>query len=179
IPIRAQIYAVGPEQHVVGIVVHHIAFDGWSMAPMVRDVGVAYASRCAGQAPGWAPLAVQYADYTLWQRDWLGEESDPDSVIAAQLAYWREELADLPEVVSLPTDKPRPALPSYRGDQVELRIDPQLWAGVKAVAAAHNATVSMVLQAVLAVVLHRAGAGEDVVMGSPIAGRLDEALDDL
>ena len=116
IPIRAQIYAVGPEQYVLGIVVHHIAFDGWSMAPMVRDVAEAYAARRQGQAPGWAPLPVQYVDYTLWQQDWLGVESDPDSVIAGQLAYWRQELAGLPEVVSLPTDRPRPAVPSYRGD---------------------------------------------------------------
>ena len=88
-------------------------------------------------------------------------------------------MADLPEVVSLPADRARPPVPSYRGDAVEVRIDPPVWAGVKAVAAAHNATASMVLQAVMAVVLHRAGAGEDVVMGSPIAGRLDAALDDL
>ena len=179
IPIRAQIYAVGPEQHVVGIVVHHIAFDGWSLAPMVRDVGEAYRVRRRGRAPGWAPLPVQYVDYTLWQREWLGAESDPDSVIAGQLAYWRQELADLPEVVSLPADRARPPVPSYRGDGVQVRIDPPVWAGVKALAAAHNATASMVLQAVMAVVLHRAGAGEDVVMGTPIAGRLDAALDDL
>ena len=179
IPIRAQIYAVGPEQYVVGIVVHHIAFDGWSLAPMVRDVGEAYRARRQGRAPGWAPLAVQYVDYTLWQQEWLGAESDPDSVIAGQLAYWRQELADLPEVVSLPADRARPPVPSYRGDGVEVRIDPPVWAGVKAVAAAHNATASMVLQAVMAVVLHRVGAGEDVVMGTPIAGRLDAALDDL
>ena len=179
IPIRAQIYAVGPEQYVVGVVVHHIAFDGWSLAPMVRDLGVAYASRCAGRAPGWAPLAVQYVDYTLWQQEWLGAESDPDSVIAGQLAYWRQQLADLPEVVSLPTDRARPPVPSYRGDEVDVRIDPRAWAGVKAVAAAHNATVSMVLQAVMAVVLHRVGVGEDVAMGTPIAGRLDAALDEL
>ena len=82
-------------------------------------------------------------------------------------------MADLPEVVSLPTDRARPPVPSYRGDGVEVRIDPQVWAGVKALAAAHNATASMVLQAVMAVLLHRAGAGEDVVMGTPIAGRLD------
>ena len=179
IPIRAQIYSVGPEQHVVGIVVHHIAFDGWSLAPMVRDMGEAYRARRQGRAPQWAPLAVQYVDYTLWQQEWLGEESDPDSVIAGQLAYWRQELADLPEVVSLPTDRARPPVPSYRGDEVGVRIDPPVWAGVKAVAAAHNATASMVLQAVMAVVLHRAGAGEDVVLGAPIAGRLDQALDDL
>ena len=139
----------------------------------------AYQARRQGQAPQWAPLAVQYVDYTLWQQEWLGAESDPDSVIAGQLRYWRQELADLPEVVSLPADRARPPVPSYRGDGVEVRIDPQLWAGVKALAAAHNATASMVLQAVMAVVLHRVGAGEDVVMGTPIAGRLDQALDDL
>ncbi|RAV13514.1 non-ribosomal peptide synthetase [Mycolicibacterium sp. GF69] len=179
IPLRAQVYAVGPNQHVLGIVVHHIAFDGWSFAPMVRDVAEAYRARRQGQEPGWSPLAVQYADYTLWQQDWLGVESDPDSVIAAQLGYWRAELAGLPEVASLPADRPRPAVPSYRGGGVELRIDAPLWAEVKALAAAHKTTASMVMQAVLAVVLHRAGAGDDVVMGSPIAGRSDAALDDL
>ena len=179
IPIRAQIYSVGPEQHVVGIVVHHIAFDGWSLAPMVRDVAEAYQARRQAKDPQWSPLAVQYVDYTLWQHEWLGAESDPDSVISGQLQYWRHELADLPEVVSLPADRPRPPVPSYRGDAVDVRIDPQVWAGVKALAAAHNATASMVLQAVMAVLLHRAGAGEDVAMGTPIAGRLDAALDDL
>ncbi|ORA07381.1 non-ribosomal peptide synthetase, partial [Mycobacterium arosiense] len=179
IPIRARIYAVGPERHVVGIVVHHIAFDGWSLAPMARDIGAAYRARRRGRVPQWAPLPVQYADYTLWQRDWLGSESDPDSVIAGQLAYWRQQLADLPEVVSLPADRARPPVASYRGDEVELRIDAQTWAGVKALAAAHNATVSMVLQAAMVVVLQRVGAGEDVVMGAPIAGRMDAALDEL
>ncbi|MGV0071431.1 amino acid adenylation domain-containing protein, partial [Mycobacterium colombiense] len=179
IPIRAQIYAVGPEQHVVGIVVHHIAFDGWSLAPMARDIGEAYRARRQGRAPQLAPLPVQYADYTLWQRESLGVESDPDSVIAGQLAYWRQELADLPEVVSLPPDRARPPVPSYRGDAVDMQLDPRLWAGIKALAAAHNATASMVLQAAMVVALHRAGAGEDVTMGTPIAGRMDAALDEL
>ena len=179
IPIRAQVYSVGPEQHVVGIVVHHIAFDGWSMAPMVRDMGQAYRARLQGRPPQWAPLPVQYVDYTLWQRQLLGQESEPDSVIAGQLRYWRNGLAGLPEVVSLPLDRPRPPVPSYRGDAVEVRLDPPVWSGVKALAAANNATASMVLQAVAAVVLHRVGACEDVVMGAPIAGRRDEALDDL
>ena len=179
IPIRAQIYSVGPERHVVGFVLHHIAFDGWSIAPMVSDLSEAYRARRQGEAPQWTPLPVQYADYTLWQQDWLGVESDPGSVIAGQLRYWRQELADLPEVVSLPADRAHPPVPSYRGDGVEVRIDPRMWAGVKALAAANNATASMVLQAVLAVLLHRVGVGEDVVLGAPIAGRLDEALDDL
>src|SRR5262249_29614605 len=102
IPIRAQIYAVGPEQYVVGIVVHHIAFDGWSLAPMVRDVAEAYRARRQGQAPGWAPLAVQYVDYTLWQQEWVGAESDPGSVIAGRVGYWRAGVAGLAEGVSVP-----------------------------------------------------------------------------
>ncbi|WP_156628798.1 non-ribosomal peptide synthetase, partial [Mycobacterium sp. 1274756.6] len=179
IPFRAQIYQLEAEQYVLGIVLHHIAFDGWSMVPMVRDVGVAYAARCGGQAPTWEPLPVQYVDYTLWQQNWLGDESDPDSVIATQLAYWRDELAGLPDVVSLPPDRPRPAVSSYGGDRVDVRIDPQTWAGVKALAAAHNATASMVLQAAVAVLLHRVGVGEDIALGTPIAGRQDAALDDL
>ncbi|MGV0785254.1 condensation domain-containing protein, partial [Mycolicibacterium sp. XJ775] len=179
IPIRAQIYSVGPEQYVLGIVLHHIAFDGWSMAPMVKDVGAAYAARCAGKVPAWTPLPVQYADYSLWQREHLGDLEDPGSRIAEQLSYWRKELAGLPEVVSLPTDRPRPPAPSYRGDGVDLRIDPDTWAGIKAVAAEHNVTTSMVLQAVMSVVLHRAGVGEDIALGTPIAGRNDQALQEL
>ncbi|MDV3128650.1 amino acid adenylation domain-containing protein, partial [Mycobacterium sp. 21AC1] len=106
IPVRAKILSLTGDEHVLVIVVHHIAFDGWSLAPMVRDVGVAYTNRAVGQLPDWLPLPVQYADYTLWQHDRLGDESDPASVIAGQLAYWRRELADLPEVVSLPADRP-------------------------------------------------------------------------
>ncbi|MET0453308.1 MAG: amino acid adenylation domain-containing protein, partial [Mycobacterium sp.] len=179
IPLRAQIYSIGPDQYVVAIVVHHIAFDGWSLAPMVRDIAAAYSARRHGSAPDWAPLAVQYADYALWQQDSMGSESDPDSVIARQLRYWCDELAELPALLSLPTDHVRPPMPSYRGDGVDVHIGPDTWAGVKQVAAAHHATPSMVLQAVVAVVLHRVGVGEDVVMGTPIAGRLDASLDDL
>ena len=88
-------------------VVHHIAADGWSMTPLVADLGVAYASRCAGQAPDWAPLAVQYVDYTLWQRAQLGDLDDSDSRIAAQLAYWEQALAGMPERLAVAH---RPAL---------------------------------------------------------------------
>ncbi|WP_231975864.1 condensation domain-containing protein, partial [Mycobacterium sp. E2462] len=111
VPIRAQLFSVGAGQHVLGIVLHHIAFDGWSMAPMVTDMGRAYQARCRNRAPDWVPLPVQYADYALWQRDWLGRESDPDSVLHRQLAYWRQELADVPELISLPTDRARPPAP--------------------------------------------------------------------
>ncbi|OJZ73636.1 hypothetical protein BRW65_11615, partial [Mycobacterium paraffinicum] len=179
IPIRAQIYSTGPGEHVLAIVLHHIAFDGWSLAPMFRDIGVAYANRSAGLAPSWADLPVQYVDYTLWHQELLGDESDPDSVASHQLRYWQSELAGLPEIVSLPADHVRPAEPSYRGAEVDLVIEPTAWAGVKQLAATHNATASMVLQAVMAVLLHRVGVGDDVVLGTPIAGRSDRALSDL
>ncbi|WP_156737677.1 non-ribosomal peptide synthetase, partial [Mycobacterium sp. E735] len=109
----------------------------------------------------------------------LGDESDPDSVIARQLRYWQGELAGLPEIVSLPADRVRPPVPSYGGGEVDLLIEPGVWAGIKQLAATHNATASMVLQAVMAVLLHRVGVGDDVVLGTPIAGRSDRALSDL
>jgi len=179
IPLRVRVFRLSDTEHVVVVVVHHIAFDGWSLAPMVADLGRAYRARAGGGAPEWAPLVVQYADYTLWQREVLGDVEDPGSVIAGQLRYWQQVLADLPEVVSLPPDRARPPVPSYRGDDVDVCVESRVWAGVKRLAAESHATVSMVVQAVAAVVLHRLGMGEDVVMGSAIAGRADAALDEL
>ena len=118
IPLRARLFRVADDEHVLVAVVHHIAADGWSITPLVRDLGVAYASRCAGQAPGWAPLPVQYVDYTLWQRAQLGDLDDSDSRIAAQLAYWEDALAGMPERLQLPTDRPYPPVADYRGATV-------------------------------------------------------------
>ncbi|WP_263990082.1 non-ribosomal peptide synthetase, partial [Mycobacterium conspicuum] len=179
IPIRAQIYSVGPEQHVVGIVVHHIAFDGWSRAPMVRDVGEAYRARTQGRAPEWAPLAVQYVDYTLWQRAQLGDLEDSDSPIAAQLNYWQDALAGMPERLELPTDWPYPAVADYRGGTVEINWPPELQQQIRLLARAHNSTTFMVIQAALAVLLAKVSASTDVAVGFPIAGRRDPALDEL
>ena len=108
IPLHVELFRVADEEHVLVAAVHHIAADGWSISPLVRDLGVAYASRCTGRAPGWAPLPVQYVDYTLWQRAQLGDLADSDSPIAAQLAYWEQALAGLPERLQLPTDRPYP-----------------------------------------------------------------------
>ena len=117
-PLRARLFRVADDEHVLVAVVHHIAADGWSITPLVADLGVAYASRCAGQAPGWAPLPVQYVDYTLWQRAQFGDLADSDSPIAAQLAYWEQALAGMPERLVLPTDRPYPPVADYRGASV-------------------------------------------------------------
>jgi Condensation domain len=160
-------------------VVHHIGADGWSIAPLVADLGVAYASRCAGLAPDWAPLPVQYVDYTLWQRALLGDLADSDSRIAAQLAYWEQALAGLPERLQLPTDRPYPPVADQRGASVVVDWPAELQQRVARVGREHNATSFMVVQAALAVLLAELSASSDVAVGFPIAGRGDPALDEL
>ncbi len=179
VPVRAELLRLGAREHVFALVFHHIASDGWSMAPLWRDIATAYAARRAGEAPQWTPLPVQYADYTLWQQDLLGREDDPDSVLSGQLDYWRTALDGLPDRIELPLDRPHPATATFRGELHTFTWDAGLHAGLADLARESGASVFMVVHAALAALLTRLGAGTDVPIGSPIAGRTDPALDDL
>src|SRR4029077_1737640 len=144
-----------------------------------RDLARAYAARCQGAAPQLPALPVQYADYTLWQQQTLGGETNPDSPIAHQIAFWTKTLEGLPEQLELPTDRPRATVASYRGDTVPLRLERELHGRLLTLARDNQVSLFMVLQAGLAALLSRLGAGTDIPIGSPTAGRTDQALEEL
>ncbi|MFJ2231331.1 amino acid adenylation domain-containing protein, partial [Streptomyces halstedii] len=179
VPLRAQLFHTGPDETTLLLLLHHIAADGWSMAPLARDVMESYAAHTEGRPPKWSELPVQYADYALWQRERLGDASDPASAYARQISFWRETLRDLPSEVTFPTDRPRPAVPTYEGARLDLDIDGELHRRMVGLAQQSGSTVFMVLQAGMAALLTRLGAGTDIPLGSGVAGRTDEALDDL
>ncbi|MFC5754777.1 amino acid adenylation domain-containing protein, partial [Actinomadura rugatobispora] len=179
LPWRTRLLKLSDSEFVLVMVAHHIAADGWSMSVLARDLGTAYAARSAGGVPEWAPLPVQYADYALWQREVLGDLNDPESVISTQLGHWREALADLPEELALPMDRPRPAEASFAGGSVSVRVDADVHARLVEIARQRGVTMFMVAQAALATLLARTGAGTDIPMGTPVAGRGDAALEDL
>ncbi|MEU5843665.1 non-ribosomal peptide synthase/polyketide synthase [Rhodococcus sp. NPDC047139] len=178
-PLRMRLFRVADDEHVLVVVVHHIAADGASLAPLARDLVTAYAARAAGSVPDWAPLPLQYADYTLWFAALLGDLDDPTSRAARQLDYWRKALAGTPELPTLPTDRPRPAQQSFRGASLDFDLDATLYRRIRELAHAHTATEFMVVHAALAVLLARLSGSDDIVVGTPVAGRGHRHLDDL
>ena len=179
IPVRAWLLRLEPHCHVLLLLLHHIAADGWSMGPLAQDLAQAYSARRVRQAPAYAELPVQYADYSLWQRQLLGEESDSGSLLSKQLDFWRKALSGLPEELNLPADRARPALMSYRGARVSVELNAELHRGLRELARASGTSLFMVLQAGLAALLSRLGCGEDIPIGAPIAGRGEGALENL
>ncbi|MFH8619267.1 amino acid adenylation domain-containing protein [Streptomyces sp. NPDC017979] len=181
LPLRARLFAVSATEHVLLLLVHHIACDGWSFAPLAEDLMSAYEARRTG-APrdgdeGGRDAAVQYADYGLWQRRVLGDPDDPASPLARQLSYWRRHLTGLPDQLELPWARPRPAEPTYGGESLSLAWNADLHRRLSELAQETGTSMFMVLQAGLAALLTRLGAGEDIPIGSPVAGRTDQGLD--
>jgi mycobactin peptide synthetase MbtE len=180
-PIRVAVLDTGDTgEHVLSLVVHHIASDHWSAGVLFADVMTAYRARRDGEAPSWAPLRVQYADYAAWQRDFLGEPGGQESAVAAeQRDYWTRQLAGLPEDSGLRPDFPRPPLPSGDGESVTFSIDAATRAKLAERCRELGVTEFMALQAAVAVVLHKAGSGVDIPLGTPVAGRSEAELDQL
>ncbi|PAZ12591.1 non-ribosomal peptide synthetase, partial [Streptomyces sp. SA15] len=179
LPLRATLYDLGADTHVLLLLAHHIAVDGWSMAPLMRDLETAYAARSAGHSPAWRPLPVQYADFACHQRELLGPEDDPTELMARQIDFWKEALSGAPEELPLPADRPRPTGPSGRGDRAAVALDAELHGALADLAASSRVTLFMVLQAGFAALLTRLGSGTDIPLGTPVAGRTDGRLDDL
>ncbi|MFE0178475.1 amino acid adenylation domain-containing protein, partial [Streptomyces sp. NPDC059002] len=176
---RAPRGRVGADAHVLLLVIHHIAADAWSVPPLLRDLSTAYEARREDRGPDLPPLPVSYADYTLWQHELLGDPDDQDSLSGQQLAHWKAALEGLPQELALPFDRPRPQTASHRGGSVPLVIDAHLHDRIGRLARDGGASTFMVVQAALAALLTRLGAGEDIPVGAPVAGRTDDALDDL
>ncbi|HEU5450217.1 MAG TPA: condensation domain-containing protein, partial [Acidimicrobiia bacterium] len=178
-PLQATLLRTGTDRAVLSLVIHHIATDEASDGPLRADVVAAYRARCRGEAPAFTPLPVSYRDYTLWQQELLGDPADTDSLAGRQIAFWRRALEGVPEELALPADRPRPPVPSFAGDTVPLDLPADVAAAVRALARETATTPFMVLQAGVAALLWRLGAGADIPLGVPVAGRDDESLDDL
>ncbi|MEE1798373.1 amino acid adenylation domain-containing protein [Streptomyces sp. JV176] len=169
LPLRAVLFETAPERYVLLILLHHIAADGWSLAPLARDLSTAYRARVAGEAPRWTSRPLPYADYTLRQR---GLDLRPG------IAYWTETLRGAPEALPLPFDHARPPVSAHRGETVEFALDAGLHAGLARLARSTGTSLFMVTHAAIAVLLSRLGAGEDIPIGTPVAGRHDAELHD-
>ncbi|MFC8885027.1 amino acid adenylation domain-containing protein, partial [Streptomyces cinereoruber] len=170
LPIRAQLLERPDGSAVLSLVLHHVATDGLSNGAFFADLERAYAGEVL------EPPAVGYADYAVWQRRVLGAADDPGSLLGGELAYWREALAGLPEEHGLTLDRPRPARASHRGGGIEVDFGPDVFERVVVLAREEGCTPFMVVHAALVAALSRLGAGSDLAIGSPVAGRSDEAL---
>ena len=164
--LRILLLKLADDEHVLLLTLHHIVSDGWSMNVLIDEFMRGYDAFERGQSPQLPELPIQYRDYALWQRRWLeaGEQ-------ARQLTYWRDRLGDEHPVIALPTDYPRPAMPSYRGTRHEFALDPALVEQLRTLAQRHSVTLFMLLLAAFNILLHRYSGQTDVRVGVPIANR--------
>ncbi|NLV80315.1 MAG: amino acid adenylation domain-containing protein [Rhodococcus sp.] len=179
VPLRVRLLTLGPDESVLLLLAHHVASDELSTPLLMRDLGGFYAAR-TGDAPYTPePLPVQYADFAIWQRTLLGELDDENSLAARQVAFWRDRLAGLPTELDLVTDRPRPTVASYAGGSVEHTVPARLADAVRAAGRDTGTTMFMMVHAAVALALSHSGAGDDIPLGSPTAGRPAPELDDL
>ncbi|WDD93597.1 amino acid adenylation domain-containing protein [Burkholderia sp. FERM BP-3421] len=173
--LRLRVIRVAPDEHLLVLTIHHIIADGWSMRVLYREFSTLYAGFADGRPATLAPLPIQYADFAVWQRDWL----DGDA-LERQLAFWRGQLDGAPAApLDLPFDRPRPAAPSYRGALHNFSLDAATTRAVRAFAQREGATPFMVLLAVFKLLLARCSGQSDVVVGTPIANRTRVELEGL
>jgi len=164
--LRVKLLRLDDHEHVLLLTMHHIVSDEWSKAVFIREVATLYEAYRNGLESPLPELKVQYADFAVWQRDWLQGEG-----LAKQFAYWRKQLGGMLPALELPADRPRPAEQTYRGAEVSLRLTPELSAGLKELSRREGVTLFMTLLAVFQTLLHRYGGQPEIVVGSPIAGR--------
>ncbi len=172
--LRLKLLKLAAKEHVLLRTCHHVASDGWSAGVFNREFEQLYEAYSEGRENPLKPLAVQYADFTLWQRNWL-----EGGALQEGLDYWKRELAGIPEWLELPVDRPRPAQPVYAADVFTVSVPAERVAALKALSRANGATLYMTLLAAFALVLERHSGQQDIVVGSPIANRLESRLEEL
>ncbi|MDB9391496.1 non-ribosomal peptide synthase/polyketide synthase [Microcystis aeruginosa] len=164
--LRVKLWQLETEEYVLLLAIHHIAADGWSIGVLIDELSAYYRSFCTGTKADLPDLSIQYADFAVWQRQWLTNE-----VLDRQLSYWKQQLTGVPLLHQLPTDRPRPAIQSFRGGTERLQLDSQLTQQLKKLSQESGSTLFMTLLAGFAVLLSRYSQQTDVVIGSPIANR--------
>ena len=163
--VRATLISLAHEDYVLLLSMHHVVSDGWSIGVLYRELSVLYEAFSKGNPSPLTDLSIQYADFGVWQREWLQGE-----VLESQLSYWRKQLAGV-ALLQLPTDRPRPAVQSYRGGRQSIELSKELTQGLKALSRKHGVTLYMTLLAAFQTLLHRYTGQDDLVVGSPIANR--------
>jgi amino acid adenylation domain-containing protein len=164
--LRATLVRLGEVEHILLVTMHHIVSDGWSMGVLVHEVAALYTAFSTGRPSPLAELSVQYADYAHWQREWLTGE-----VLAEQLSYWKRQLVGAPPVLELPSDRPRPAVQSFKGATEPLSIPAEVSESLKALSRSEGVTMFMLLLAAWQVLLSRYTGADEIVVGAPVAGR--------
>ncbi|KAG0350475.1 hypothetical protein BGZ54_003790, partial [Gamsiella multidivaricata] len=172
--IRSELVLVAPDEHIFLLTQHHIVSDGWSIGVLVRELNELYAAYCAGDSDPLPPLAIQYPDYAVWQRQWLTEDR-----LQEQGSFWRKTLAGAPVSIDLPTDRPRPAQQSFAGAEAPIRLNPELTSALKRLSQQHGATLFMTILAAWSTVLSHLSGQDDVVIGTPSANRSHQQIENL